>query len=87
MSLPDLGRTLTGGLIPGVFGGKSAPSPQPKPLPQNPVVDPDAVAAQQRKAAEEQMRAAGGGRASTLLTGPSGDTLGQSSVSKMLTGL
>lgn len=65
------------------FGGGS---PQPKPLPSNPVVDPASIAAQQRQAAQQQVAAAGGGRASTILTGAQGDTLGSSSVSKQLLG-
>ncbi len=67
-----------------LFGMGGSKSPQPQPLPAAPAVDPAQIAAQQKKAAETAMQASAGGRASTQLTGPNGDTLGQSSVSKTL---
>lgn len=66
-----------------LFGGGGS-TPQPAPLPAAPAVDPAQIAAQQRKAAEQQLQAAQGGRASTILSGPNGDTLGGTSVSKQL---
>lgn len=65
--------------------GMGGSSPQPKPLPVSPAIDPAQIAEQQRKAAEEQQRASAGGKASTILAG-NDDTLGGSnSVSKQLT--
>lgn len=66
-----------------LFGGAS---PQPKPLPSAPAVDPAQIAAQQTKAAQDQLMRQAGGRASNQLTGAGGDTLGSSSVTKQLTG-
>lgn len=68
-----------------LFGGAKSPAPQP--LPNAPAVDPAQIAAQQEKAAEEQLQASQAGKASTILTGPQGDTLGASSVSKQLMGM
>lgn len=69
-----------------LFGGGGGKSPQPKPLPSQPAVDPAQIADQQRKAAETQMAASQAGRASTILAGtdPANDVLG-GSVSKQLT--
>lgn len=68
-----------------LFGGGS--SPQPKPLPTAPAVDPAQIALQQQAAARKQIEAAGGGRASTVLTSTLGDNSPSSSVSKQLTSL
>lgn len=64
------------------------PKLQPQPLPSAPAVDPAQIAQQQQRAAETQIQASAGGRASTILTGPEGDTTGASknSVSKQLLG-
>lgn len=68
------------------FGGSAPPAPQPQPLPPVPALDP----VQQKQAAdksnEQQLAALGGGRASTILTGPLGDTTGRNSVVKTLLG-
>lgn len=66
-----------------LFGGGGS-APAPKPLPAAPAQDPAQIAAQQKKAAEEAAARSQAGRASTLITGPQGDTLGSSSVSKQL---
>lgn len=71
-------------LFGGGGGGSSAPA-APAPLPAAPAVDPAQVADRQRKAAEQQLLRQNAGRASTILTGTSGDTLGGASVSKQLT--
>lgn len=68
-----------------LFGGGG--SPQPKPLPAAPAVDPQQIAESQQAAARKQLEASSGGRASTILTSTLGDTGESSSVSKKLTSL
>lgn len=81
----DIQATIT------AFGGGGAPPPSPPPpvpipAPPPPAIDPDAIKAQQA-AAERERLAAGRSRSATILTGPQGDTTGEThSASKKLLG-
>ncbi len=52
----------------------SSPAPQIAPAPQTPAEDPAAAMARDEAAARDRRKRMAGGRASTLLTGPLGDT-------------